>query len=165
MTATEVFKMFIREGVTAPERLALTREIKRCFRDENSFFYKRCWGYEIPSREVVEKTFVERIIEVSSYYNNPFGGCGCASRCSTLTSFMKYFLYYLPRIVGNAKNKNKYLKMSNIEVIESQGYKRFWQLRLIKKWHEFLKANIANAEYVFGYGTTPNYRLKTKTVA
>lgn len=33
------------------------------------------------------------------------------------------------------------------------GYKRYWESRLIKKWHEFLKENVSNYDkYVAPWG-------------
>lgn len=50
----------------------------------------------------------------------------------------------MPSIIGTAKKKNRYLERENAEIPSKIGYKRYWTLRLIKKWHEFIKENISN---------------------
>ena len=78
----------------------------------------------------------------SRYINNTLGHYGEASSCTSLSSFMKYLLYYIPSIIGTSRSKNRFIGRIEVEIPDKVGYKRYWQLRLIKKWHNFLKENV-----------------------
>lgn len=163
MTPTEVFLLFLRKGLEPNERLAFTREIRNGIRNKDSnLCHNTYWNEPQLFSDELEKKFAERLIyNTSGNLRNPFGGWGCSSTCTCLTSFMKYLLYYVPTIIGTSKCKNKYLEREGIAIPKEVGYKRFWQRRLIKKWHDFLKENIRNGEAIFIYRSDiPDYKLK-----
>ena len=165
MTPTEVFYLFLRKGALTPnERLAFIREIRTKIRcGDARLCCATYWKEQIPTNDVLERTFAERLIwnSVANVLQNTLGKYGYSSCCICLTSFMKYLLYYVPTIIGDAKHKNKYLERENIETTNKIGYKRFWQRRLIKKWHDFLKEYIKNGNYIFFYRSDiPSYKLR-----
>lgn len=161
MTPTEVFFLFLRKGLDPNERLAFTREIRNKIRiRDRNLCCSRYWQEPALSYNVLEKEFAERLIRNSEYnLRNTLGGNGYSSACSCLTSFMKYLLYYVPSIIGDAKRKNKYLERETLEIPKEIGYKRFWQRRFIKKWHDFLNENIENSRSIFSYCDIPDYKL------
>ena len=158
MTATEVFFLFLRKGNLTPnERLALVREIR------NKIYYNHrplCmthYGEEELKRLDLENTFVERLIKNTWYIPNHLGRGGLSSTCSTLSSFMKYLLYYVPSIIGSSREKNEYLKRENAVFENGIGYKRYWKDRFIKKWHDFINEYIEDRMF---YGVPKNFKLK-----
>lgn len=159
MTPTEVFKLFLRKGLEPNERLAFVRVIReKLYRKDDTFFRSVWYNEQVPPREEMERIFVERFMKLTWYTRNTLGRDGCSSCCTTLSSLMKYILYYNPQIIGTSKHKNKYLERGNIEIPNGKGYKRFWELRLIKKWHNFLNEYIANGDYRFwNINHIPNY--------
>lgn len=151
MTPTEVFKLFLKNGVTPNERLALMTEIRINVRNkENSYLWRKRFFDEKKEVHEIENTFAERVMFNSSYLSNHLGKYGESSCCTSLSSFMKYLLYYMPSIIGTSEKKNRYLERENAEIPSKIGYKRYWTLRLVKKWHEFIKGNISNHnKYVY----------------
>lgn len=150
MTITEVFFLFLRNGNLTPnERLALTREIRNKIYSNYPPLCRNDFNLGDSNRYINEATFAERLISNSWYMYNTLGRFGSASCCSSLSSFMRYLLYYLPSIIGTAKKKNKYLERENIEIEIKIGYKKYWETRLIKKWHDFLKEYIARYDRLF----------------
>ena len=130
MKATEIFLLFLKKGLEPNERLALTNEIRVAIRT-NKIFKPIYWNdkYIMPSE--LEKIFVEKLIRNTRYTSNTLGNYGDSSSCTCLTSFMKYLLYYVPSIVGNSRNKNRFLARVDAEIPSGKGYKRYWELRLI----------------------------------
>ena len=164
MTPTEIFKLFLKEGLEPNERLALTREIRgKIYRGYAPLCHKLFWYEKQLFNDDYEKTFVERLIRHSWYGANTLGRGGRSSSCSSLSSFMRYLLYYVPSIIGTYRNKNRFLEMVNVKIPKSQGYKRYWELRLIKKWHDFLKENVKHYDRpVYSLGDM-NYSLINDT--
>ena len=154
MTATEIFKLFLKKGVTPNERLALMTEIRKNVRNKENLYIwrKRSYNEEKEVHEV-EDSFAERIMCNSSYIANHLGKCGESSCCTSLSSFMRYLLYYMPSIIGTSKEKNRFLGREEVEIPDKIGYKRYWETRLIKKWHDFIRKNISNySKYVYPWG-------------
>lgn len=145
MTPTEIFKLFLKHGVTPNERLALMTEIRKNIRNKDNFYLWRQRYWNEPQKEIheIEGSFAERIMYNTSYISNHLGRYGESSTCTSLSSFMRYLLYYMPSIIGTAKKKNRFLGREDSEIPEKVGYRRYWETRLIKKWHNFLKENIA----------------------
>ena len=164
MTPTEVFKLFLKRGLEPNERLAFTRVIREKIYCRDKTFYRSVWYNEqVPPRGEMERIFVERFLKLTWYTRNTLGRDGCSSCCTSLSSLMKYILHYNPEIIGTSNHKNKYLERGNVEIPKGKGYKRFWELRLIKKWHEFLNEYIANGDYRFWYVShIPDYVLKRR---
>lgn len=155
MTATEIFKLFLRKGVTPNERLALMTEIRKNARNKDNVYLWRQRYWNEPPKEVheVEDSFAERIMFNSSYVANHLGKYGESSCCTCLSSFMRYLLYYMPSIIGTSKEKNRFLGREDTEIPDKIGYKRYWESRLIKKWHDFVRENISNYNrYVSPWG-------------
>lgn len=145
MTPTEVFKLFLKNGVTPNERLALMTEIRINVRNkQNEYLWRKRFFDEKKEVHEIENTFAERIMYNTVNTVNHLGKYGESSYCTSLSSFMRYLLYYMPSIIGTTKKKNRYLERENAEIPSKIGYKRYWTLRLIKKWHEFIKGNISN---------------------
>lgn len=70
---------------------------------------------------------------------------------------MRYLLFYMPSIIGTSNHKNRFLERENAEISDKIGYKRYWENRLIKKWHNFLKENITRYDrYVNPWGYSYN---------
>lgn len=159
MTPTEVFKLFLRNGVTPNERLALMTEIRAKIRDKNNLYIWRKRYYNEADKEVfeIEKIFAEQIMKNSYYISNHLGRYRDSSCCSSLSSFMRYLLFYMPSIIGTSNHKNRFLERENAEISDKVGYKRYWENRLIKKWHNFLKENITRYDrYVNPWGYSYN---------
>lgn len=160
MTITEVFFLFLRNGNLTPnERLALTREIRNKIYSGYAPLCRNGFVLDYSNRYINEATFAERLIRNSWSMHNTLGRFGLASTCSSLSSFMRYLLYYLPSIIGTAKKKNKYLERENIVIEIKIGYKKYWETRLIKKWHDFLKEYITHYDRQF-YSPPSSFNLK-----
>jgi hypothetical protein len=146
MTPTEVFKLFLKNGDLDPnERLAFIRTIRNGVRLNHGALCKYKYITTNPmTPSDYERNFAERIMVISWYTNNNLGKDGSSSSCTSLSSFMRYFLYYVPNVIGNSKHKNKYIERMDVEIPKITSYKKYWQRRLIKKWHDFLKENILN---------------------
>lgn len=162
MTPTEIFKLFLRHGVDPCERLALTREIRTKIHCNDTVLCARHWYNEqIMEWYDLENVFADRLIITTRLFSNTLGPYGSWTSCYNLSSFMKYLLYYVPSIIGDARHKNKYLERANVEIPKNKGYKKYWQLRLIKKWHEFLTKYVKNYDrYIYSYDTMKYYKLK-----
>lgn len=161
MTATEIFKLFLKHGLEPNERLAFMTEIRWNIHSKTgTLCTKRYYNEPTLPPQKLEKVFVERLIRNTwGTLSNRLGRNGDWAYCMSLSSFMKYLLYYVPRIIGNAKKKNKYLARIDAEMPKERGYKRYWQLRLIKKWHVFLQENVRNYDkYIYLKGDM-NYKL------
>lgn len=162
MKPTEVFKLFLKHGLTPNERLAFTTEIRVRIRCNDQYIWRKTWYEEnIPTVYEMEDVFVERIMKNSYYITNTLGRYGYSSACCCLSSFMKYILFYIPSIIGTSNKKNRFLERETVEIPEKIGYKRFWESRLINKWHEFLEEYIANYKYTsYDVHLYTLYRLK-----
>ena len=161
MTATEIFKLFLKHELEPNERLAFMTEIRWNIHSKTgTLCSKRHYNDPTLSPQELENVFVERLIRNTwGTLSNRLGRYGHWTYCMSLSSFMKYLLYYVPSIIGNAKNKNKYLARIDVEIPKERGYKRYWQSRLIKKWHAFLQENVRNYDkniYLIG---DMNYKL------
>ena len=147
MRPTEVFKLFLKYGLTPNERLAFTTEIRaKIHHNDQCIWWKYSWG-KAPTVYEMENIFAERIMKNSYHTTNNLGRYGYSSACCCLSSFMRYLLYYIPSIIGCSKKKNRFLERETVEIPEKIGYKRFWESRLINKWHKFLEEYIANYKY------------------
>jgi len=145
MTPTEIFKLFLRDGLTPNERLAFMTEIRVKIRNkENLYIWRKRYYDEEKEPFEIENSFAERIMYNTMYISNYLGRYGESSTCTSLSSFMRYLLFYMPSIIGTSKNKNRFLERENVEIPDKIGYKRYWETRLIKKWHDFIKENITN---------------------
>ena len=145
MTPTEVFILFLKHGLEPNERLAFMTEIRTKIRSNMKVLTRKVYWDEIPlDSHGLEKVFVERIMRNSRFIDNTLGSYGYSSTCTSLSSFMKYLLYYIPSIIGDSNHKNRFIGRIEVEIPRKVGYKRYWQLRLIKKWHNFLKEYIKN---------------------
>lgn len=157
MTATEIFKLFLRKGVTPNERLALMTEIRKNVRNKDNVYLwrQRYWNEPLKEIHEIETSFAERVMYNSHYVDNHLGRYGESSGCTSLSSLMRYLLYYMQSIIGTARKKNRFLGREEVEIPEKMGYKRYWESRFIKKWHEFLKENVRNYDsYVAPWGFT-----------
>lgn len=162
MTATEIFKLFLRYGLEPNERLAFMTEIRWNIHSKTgTLCCKRYYGDPILPSHELENVFAERLIRNTwGSLWNAFGRHGGSTSCTSLSSFMKYLLYYVPSIIGNSKNKNKFIARIDVEIPKEKGYKRYWQLRLIKKWHKFLQENVRNYDrYIDVTSSMKNYKL------
>lgn len=164
MTATEIFKLFLKHGLEPNERLAFMTEIRWNIHSKTGTLCSiRYYNDLTLSPQEIENVFVEKLIRNTwGVLINRLGRYGHWTYCMSLSSFMKYLLYYVPSIIGNAKNKNKYLARIDVEIPKERGYKRYWQSRLIKKWHAFLQENVRNYDkniYLIG---DMNYKLLRK---
>ena len=165
MTATEVFFFFLRKSLTPNERLAFTREIRNGIYTNDA---KLCRRGFFDERTLylsdLENKFAERLINNNNSWHlrNTLGKYGETTICTSLSSFMRYLLYYVPTIIGTSKKKNKYLERENIsnEAIKKYGYKKYWQFHFIKKWHSFLKEYVINYDRRFSYTVPNNFKLK-----
>lgn len=171
MTPTEIFKLFLKNGVTPNERLAFTTVIRndlyisRNRRRRRLLWRKDYWDYDVEvDIQILVHSFAERIMLNSHQVHNNFGSYGTSSSCTYLSSFMKYLLFYMPKIVGTARQKNRFLSKEVVEIPENIGYKRYWESRLIKKWHNFLKENVVGYDTYFVARNVNSYnhwRLKS----
>ena len=160
MTATEIFKLFLKHGLEPNERLAFMTEIRWDIHSKTGIL---CSNGHTLSPQELENVFAERlIINTWGILSNRLGRYGQWAYCMSLSSFMKYLLYYVPSIVGNAKKKNKYLARIDAEIPKEKGYKRYWQSRLIKKWHAFLQENVRNYDKCIDRMSVMNYKLLRK---
>ncbi len=148
MTPTEVFKLFLKHGLTPNERLAFVTEIRVRIRCNDLYLWRKYWWEKEPlTVQRMENIFAERIMKNSYYITNNLGRYGDSSACCCLSSFMRYLLFYMPSIIGCSKKKNRFLDRETVEIPEKIGYKRFWESRLINKWHKFLEEYIDNYKY------------------
>lgn len=169
MTPTEIFRLFLKNGVTPNERLAFTTVIRNdLYRNRNKrklLWRKDCWDYDRKDDiQILVHSFAERIMLNSCQVRNNFGSYGTSSSCTSLSSFMKYLLFYIPKIVGTARQKNRFLSKEVVEIPENIGYKRYWESKLIKKWHNFLKENVVGYDTYFVARSVNGYnhwRLKS----
>ena len=101
MTPTEIFKLFLKHGVTPNERLALMTEIRTNIRNKNNLYIWRKKFYSEKEKEIfeIENSFAERIMYNSMYLSNHLGRYGESSTCTSLSSFMRYLLFYMPSII------------------------------------------------------------------
>ena len=160
MTPTEVFKLFLKEGLMPNERQAFLKELKYRVYNRDIVFYKPIrWNDNPISILEMNKKYVERFIQETWCFYAPFGEY---HTCSSLSSFMRYLLKAFPNITGNSRNRNTYLERENIKDFGKLGYKTYWDKRFIKKWHDFLKKYIENGDVIFfSMFKIPIYRLKT----
>lgn len=94
MTPTEVFKLFLKNGVTPNERLALMTEIRINVRNnQNKYLWRKCYFDEKKEVHEIENTFAERIMHNTIYTANHLAKYGESSYCTSLSSFMRYLLY------------------------------------------------------------------------
>lgn len=160
MTPTEIFMLFLKHGLEPNERLAFMTEIRAKIRTDNKIITRQAF-YDTPlTFSEWEKVFVERIMRNSRYIYNSLGHYGYSSNCTSLSSFMKYLLYYIPSIIGNSRKKNRFIGRIEVEIPDKVGYKRYWEARLIKKWHKFLKEYVKNYDkYVDVPSSYTKYKL------
>ena len=160
MTPTEIFMLFLKHGLEPNERLAFMTEIRAKIRTNNKIITRQAF-YEAPlTFSEWEKVFVEKIMRNSRYINNSLGHYGYSSNCTSLSSFMKYLLYYIPSIIGNSRKKNRFIGRIEAEIPDKVGYKRYWEARLIKKWHKFLNEYVRNYDKYVDYpSSNTKYKL------
>ena len=157
MTATEIFKLFLKEGLEPNERLAFITQIRVQIRLNNCVLCKKI-GFldKMSTPQDFEKDFIERLVMHTK--------CGWYRRsCCSLTSVMRYLLYYVPTITGNSRKPNKFLAKYDIEIPKGVGYKRYWESRLIKKWQDFIKKRVKSYDkFIYSTGSM-KYYLKDDT--
>lgn len=161
MTPTEIFKLFLKHGLDPYERRAIALELKKRIYLNDDVLCKQIYYGEMIDRRDIEREFAERLMVISRIARNTCGTYGEWSYCYSLSSFMRYLLYYVPSIIGNAKNKNKYLEMANVEIPKNMGYKHYWERKFINKWHTFLKEHVRGYDrYVASMSSMEKYELK-----